>query len=474
MENNMRFHIKPPDKLLTTDFGGGQATDISGSESDEQATQSLKINAAPLFDKKWNDAQAAQLRNNLANLLPGNETFAGGARDSILMRQTEQANNLLKQSWNDLINLAAQHRDLESFHQETAEFWESVVVMSVLRTVETYVNGQLEPRVVSRYGELLGILNNQGGAARLEDFLLSLPAGERDVFLARYQISQTFGAGYLFAGRSGVAPDQNGRFPLKVFLFANGKNLQMPVNPMLGIYAGENFATSEQKSFAADFRFLLNPASASLLGLSLAFYQNVNAFISINELTAETFLQKAGDESAAAHHELSKSKNNLEKAATNRQLTAENNERTVGAALIGGALKTIEEYRQKKYSAVGFEGGFENSRFEFGFAAGATGAIMSATIGCIAPLAEKTIGEVVGFAASVVLGLTDTGLRSLGANALVLLVTSGVQIFLDASSAPRKTLTGKKTASQNFPDAAQILETNLNNNTFNHPALILR
>ena len=43
---------------------------------------------------------------------------------------------------------------------------------------------------------------------------------------------------------------------------------------------------------------------------------------------------------------------------------------------------------------------------------------MGATVGCIVPLAERSVGEILGFAASVVVGLTDSGLRALGVNTL--------------------------------------------------------
>lgn len=505
------------------------------SKTDDQNPKHLKSNAAPLFDKKWNDAQAAQRRNNLTTLLPNNEPAPTGRtnqqgkfaelstnpssplhsesgqhssntlqhsetvlptmRSTVLSPQTnssaqnnlpaqnQQSNNLLKQSWQDLVNNASQHQDFENFRHESPKFWDSVVKMSELRTVETYINGQVEPRVTSRYGELLQILNRQGGAAHLENFLNNLPSGEREVFLARYQINQTFGANELFAGR-GIMPDVSGRFPLQVFLSENGKNLQVPVNTLIGLFGGDAVAIAtgktaalfEQNGFAASYQFLLNPKSAALLSLSLALYQNINALLSIDELTPEAFLQKAASEFVAPaltqNQARASSKNTFEKAETENVIISKrfSDETLVGGALINGALKTIEKYRQAKYTVASFPAGSDDSPYGFGFAAGATGAMMGATIGSVVPLAEKSVGEILGFASSVVVGLTDAGIRTLGANALVSLITSGVQSFLNASGIERKSL--PEGAPDKFLGAANSFESDLQNSFFNHPILV--
>ena len=438
-------------------------------------TGNLKINAALLFARTWNQAQAAQRRNDLTAQLPNNEPVIPNTRDPILQPQTEQANDLLKQSWQDLVSLASQHKDLESFHNASTEFWDKVVAMSELRTTETYINGRLEPRAASRYGKLLEMLNRQGGAAHLENFLNNLPPGEKEVFLARYQINQTFGANELFAGR-GIATDIKGQFPLNVFLSANGKNPQLSAGLILGLSGGDapafgrDEAFHEQNIFTANFHFLLNSKSAALLGLSLALHQNINALLSISELTPEAFLPKAALESAA----LPNHTNNRETFGKSETISAADAKRfadgaLVAGALISGALKTAEKYRKNK-SSVGAPRGFDNAAINFSFAAGATGALMGATVGCVVPLAEKSVGEILGFATSVVVGLTDAGLRSLGANTLISLISSGVQSFLDGSVGNQKSLPNG--APEKFLNDAKTLENHLRKHIDNRPLII--
>lgn len=462
--------------------GNGQVDRDALPQTDARLPKHPKADAAVLFDKNWHKAQAEMRRSSLTTMIPGGENRAPVAHESVAHRQTERAGNLLNFSMDDLIALAVQHEDLKSFRHETREFWSEVKKMSEPRTIETYVNGKPVQRVASRYGDLLALLDRfvgGGGSSkdgnknagvnftnngRFEKFLSALSTAERSVFLARHQLNQTFGANELFAGRRGVALDKSGQFPLDVFLSSNGKNAQISAQQILsllgGDLSGKEAATALLKGTGVllNNQLLLNANSSALLGLSLALYQNINALLSLGELVPEAFLPKQASEPPVAFKQQQNltAKNtfeNAEIAATTARRAA--GEQTAAGALINGALLTIEKYRKAKLSNVGLWADAARDDASFRFSAGATGAMMGATIGSVVPLAEKGCGEILGFASSVVVGLSDSGLRSLGANALVSVITSGVQSFLNvSSSAAEKTLLQER-APNNFLSAAE-------------------
>lgn len=379
------------------------------------------------------------------------ESSSQNYRQNSIQRQTEQAKNLLNKTWDNLIGVVKEHKDLEHLQRQPKEFWDKVRQMSEVRIVETYTNGKTEPRAVSRYGELLNQLNRSG--RQLENFVNSLPAGERKIFLARLQINRVLGANELFVGR-GIALDKRGQFPVRVFLSANGKNAELPAHSLFSLaqseFSAEEMFLLKNSSIFTNGQFLLNAKSAALLGLSLALYQNIDAALSLDNVVPETFLQ------LPTGAPLPKTADKLNEQLTARQIaqnTFDNakageaakrtGELLAGGALINGALETIERYRKSGNPAVDLWADTDSTRAGFGFAAGATGAMMGATVGCVVPLAEKKVGEILGFAASVVVGLTDNGLQSLGANTLVSLVSSGVQSFLNASVGNQNALPDK-------------------------------
>lgn len=482
---------------------------------ENQPPKTPKENAAQLFDKKWQGAKADDLKNNLSNILSGGEKnlpkqsgqadkhenkhdnrqqtdasknqslrqlteqpktqtlrqSTDAAKDVLNKHQAEQtgnrldkalaepAKNLLNKTWNTLVNAAREHKDLSAFRDQPKQFWKDVRQMSELRVVESFAGGKAEPRVVSRYGELLKQLARQGGG--LQSFLSTLPPAERTVFLARHQINQTFGAGELFAGK-GFTLDKRGDFPVRVFLSHNGKNVELPPHTILSLLSGGN-ADGLPKDFSAangalpdsyalftNGEFLLNTKTAALLGLSLALYQNVAVTLSLTDVTAEILQQNQllGDFfPTAPNAPIDQSAEGLsnqtafENSRNGENVLRRASDGNVAGALINGTFATIDEYRKGNYQSDGVSESSDLGNSIFGFSAGATGTMMGATVGCIVPLAEKSVGEILGFAASVVVGLSDNGLRSLGVNTLVSVITTGAQIFLSASSqtsAPRE------------------------------------
>lgn len=428
-------------------------------------------NAALLFDNRWQEAQAAELRNNLLALIFGGEENVPTEYYSHSQHQNQQTSLLLNQTLNSLINLAQDHKDFENFRAQPKEFWEQVRTMSEVRVVETYINGKLESRAVSRYGELLAQLNRQGG--RMDNFLASLPASEREIFQARYQLNQTFGANELFVG-NGIALDKNGQFPVRVFLSSHGKNPELSPHSVLSLLGGdltaEEFSLLKNASLFTNGQVLFSAKSAALLGLSFALYQNINALLSLEDVALNALLPK----NLSGTSEQFAARLTTQNAVENGKVNARSAEAIVVAAFINGTLATIYKYRKFGNRSVGLWAGSDSENLGFGFSAGATGAMMGASIGCIAPLAEKSVGEILGFAASVVVGLTDSGLRSLGANTIVAVITSGVQNFLDAASGNRKTLeSGSPNKFLNAANAASVFENDLRQRLFNSRVGIL-
>jgi hypothetical protein len=437
----------------------------------------LLINAALLFDGSWQNTEAADLRLQLL-------TFYFGGIENIppeyffFPQAHEQSNGLLNQTLDTLINLAKDHPNFENFRTQPEQFWDQVRQISEVRVIETYVNGKSEARAVSRYGELLNQLNRSGeyfnnsghqsnaSINYLDNFLASLPPNERNVFQARQQIHQTFGANELFVG-NGIALDDYGNFPVRVFFSNNGKNPELAPHSVLSLLNGnvsdKEFALLQNASLFANGQILFSAKSAALLSLSLAFYQNINALLSLEDVAMNSLMPK--NPNVASEQILNKFINQT--VADNVRFNFRSAESLVIAAFISGALATIDRFTKFGRGEISNRTGFNEISGEFGFSAGATGAMMGATIGCVAPLAEKSIGEILGFTASVVVGLTESGLRTLGANVLISIIKTGIQNILDAASvnqsepetdSPNKLLTA--------PEAVTIFENDLRRRLF--------
>lgn len=538
------------------------------SPHENQRAQTPKENAPQLFDKKWHNAKADGLKNNLSSILSGGENHsskengrANGhenrqennrannhenrhgnrhenknqpdapknqtlrqqaeqtigqtlkhttdaaknllnnqtdaarnslnnqtepARNSVNKQLAEPAKELLNKTWDTLVKTAKEHKDLSAFRNQPKQFWKEVRQMSELRLVETFVHGKAEPRVASRYGELLRQLERQGG--RLQDFLATLSPSERQVFQARQQIERTFGAGELFAGK-GIALDKRGDFPVRVFLSQNGKNVELPPHTILSIlnggsaeglptdFSGVDAMLLEHHALFTNGETMFNAKTAALLSLSLALYQNIGVALSLTDVTAETLLQNQmlGNllpnapslpvDQAAARSTLQTASENLKNNEAAARRAGEGN---VAGALVNGTFATIDKYRKERFESDGVTDKSDLGNPLFAFSAGATGAMMGATVGCIVPLAERSVGEILGFAASVVVGLSDNGLRSLGVNTLVSVITTGAQIFLSVAGAAPPNASGESSVkSLNAAPSADFFEDELRQTIFN-------
>lgn len=361
------------------------------------------------------DSTSTNYFNNSSN---GRSSEAGGRNSS---------QNTVNQTLEELINVAQQHTDFSDFKNKSAGFWDRVQQMSDISIVEKYVDGNLEPQAFSRYGELLSKFTRQGG--QLTTFLATLPPSEREVFQARYLLNQTFGADELFVGR-GIAIDKSGQFVVREFLANAGKKMETPLNTVLSFLGGK-LSEGSAASLFANGQLLLNAKTAALLSLSLALYQNIEAKLALTEalpeLNPQNFLGKTGENGGTRFVESSPDGS---KISTDRR----NGENLIAAALINGALIVVDERGKVTSTSVDVWTGNETV-IGNPFAAGAMGAMFGAVVGCVVPLAEKNIGTALNFAASVVVGTSERGLRSLSSTLLISdVITNGVQKFLSAGA----------------------------------------
>lgn len=422
----------PPKIELPNAPRGDDSTHLRGNSEHEAAPPGhLKQNAAQHFDHDWQNSRAGELKNNLLTMLLGSQRPTGPAHGN----ETQNANqndphpfssNLTRQTTNDatqslqnLIGLAREHADFKDFHNRPESFWQSVGRMSEVKILQS---GAGELRLVSRYGELLDQFNARG--ERLETFLLSLPAAEREVFAARYQLEKTFGAGRLFVG-NGITPDKNGNFSLRQFLGSNGKSVDLPLNFAVSMRQSGLQLGQANSIFAG--QILLNSESAALLGVSLAFYQNLGASVNLQDAVIFTLLQNfliSAEESAATRRPA----NSLASDAAPRKI----DQPLIVGALINGSIQTINKNSRffDKIDLAAWTGGDAARRP--GFSAGATGAMLGAAIGCLVPLAGTVAGRATGLATSIVIGTAERGLRSIDLNLLISdVVTGAVQTLLD-------------------------------------------
>ncbi len=394
----------------------------------------LKQNAAQHFNHDWQSSQANNLKNNLLTMLLGSQpqtNYSNNAQHAGSLNEAHQgfqqtlfttaanATNYAGQSLQNLISLAREHPDFQHLQHHTENFWQTVGQMSEVRILQT-ATGELQ--LTSRYAELLDRFTNQGG--RLETFLPLLPASEREVFAARYQMEQTFGAGKLFIG-NGITPDKNGDFALRQFFTNNGKSVDLPLN--FAVAMRESGLLGAGNALFSSGQILFNAESAAMLGVSLAFYQNLGATVNLKDAVIYNLLQNF----------LISVKENAAQRLPANLFTGEAQARKVEqsvivGALVNGSLQSVDKNARffDKINLEAWKKGDAANRL--GFSAGATGAMLGAAIGCLVPLSGEVAGRATGLATSIVIGTAERGLRSINLNLLISdVVTNAVQTLLD-------------------------------------------
>lgn len=376
-------------------------------------------------DYSQNSTDSNKFTNSADSTNANSYNFTNGRSNETSGRNSSQ--NLVNKTLEELIDVAQQHTDFSDFSDKSTKFWDRVQQMSDISVVEKYVDGNLEPQAYSRYGEILSKFTRQGGD--LNSFLTMLPPSEREVFQARFLLDQTFGTNELFVGR-GIAIDKSGQFVVREFLANNGKQIETPLSTVLGFLGGK-LSENSAASLFANGQLLLNAKTAALLSLSLALYQNIDAKMLLTEAlpesTPQNLLGKTNENGGTRYVE-----NHLEGAKIN--IDRRSGEYLIVAALINGAFTVVDKREQANGVRVNARSGGETV-IGNPFAAGAMGAMFGAVVGCVVPLSETSIGTALNFAASVVVGTSERGLRSLSSTLLISdVITNGVQKFLNAGA----------------------------------------
>jgi len=466
MSHDNRINTPPPKVDMLNNPHNGDSPHLRGnSQHDSPPPGHLKHNAAQHFNHEWQSSQANNLKNNLLTMLLGSQpqtnhshnTQPGNSANQSFQQTfsttASNATNYAGQSLQNLISHAREHPDFKHFQNHTENFWRNVGQMSEVRILQTQTG---EMHLTSRYGELLDRLSSQGG--RLETFLLSLPAGEREIFAARYQMEQSFGAGKLFIG-NGITPDKNGDFPLRQLFTSNGKSADLPLN--FAVAMRESGLLGAGGAIFADGRILFNAESAALLGVSLAFYQNLGATMNLKDAVVYNLLQ---------NFLVSVKENFVQRQPVNlftNEAPAQKIEQSViVGALINGSLQSVDKNARffDKINLEAWQKGDAANRL--GFSAGATGAMLGAAIGCLVPLSGEVAGRATGLATSIVIGTAERGLRSINLNLLISdVVTNAVQTLLDTLQT--NFLNGAEKAQLPAASAFEDLNANFSNRRMN-------
>lgn len=495
MSNGHPIHLSPPAGNSGSAAGAGltrkqESPHLRGNSGhDTLPPGHLKQNSAQHFDHDWHNSQANNLKNNLLSMLFGSrqETnhFQSGQQNNQTQNSQQQQNgfsqsaqnsysntaqhgnssqnteaksgnflqnagysfrsqgnhnnqnifsllnnavNYASRSLQNLIGLAREHTDFRNFQNQPENFWQNIDSMSAVRILQSQTG---EIRLVSRYGELLDRFINQGG--QLENFLLSLPVAEREVFAARYQMEKTFGADRFFIG-NGITPDVKGNFNVRQFLANNGKAVDLPLNFVVSLR--ESGLLDAESHLLANNRLLLNFESAALLGASLAFYANLAATVNLKDAVIyallQNFLISAKENTLPPQIPVNLPSDEAPTQMTEATAFKPNKSDIVGA-LINGTLSAVDKnsWLSDKINVGAWNGG-DAAASRLGFSAGATGAMMGAAIGCLVPLSGDAAGRATGLATSIVIGTAERGLRSINLNLLISdVVTNAVQTLLD-------------------------------------------
>ncbi|MET0753986.1 MAG: hypothetical protein ABWZ66_11455 [Pyrinomonadaceae bacterium] len=392
----------------------------------------LKQNAAQLFNHDWQSSQANNLKNNLLTMLLGSQpqtNYSSNAQNGNFSQPAQHANpqtlvsnaaNYAGQNLQNLISLAREHPDFQHLQNHAESFWRNVGQMSEVRILQT-TTGEIQ--LTSRYAELLDRFTSHGG--RLETFLPSLPANEREIFAARFQMEQTLGAGKFFIG-NGIMPDKNGDFALRQFFTNTGKPADLPLN--FAVAMRESGLLGAGNALFSSGQILFNAESAALLGVSLAFYQNLGATVNLKDAVIYNLLQNfliSAKENVVQRQPVN--------VFTNEAPARKFEQSVIVGALVNGSLQSVDK-KSRFFDEINLEAWQKGEAANrLGFSAGATGAMLGAAIGCLVPLSGEVAGRATGLATSIVIGTAERGLRSINLNMLISdVVTNAVQTLLDA------------------------------------------
>lgn len=378
-------------------------------------------NGSVFFNLDWQSQQAEDRRQALTTAFFGDGSLPESIQPEITRDENRYLQNIAETNWNDLVNLAKDHEDFDNFRRQPENFWRAVRQLSEPRRVEVTIDNETVTQTVSQYEELLTAM--QENQLSPQSFAQTLPPNEQAVFLACCQLDETFGA------PSPLQPA--GENEPTAFPNADTPREYSSENQRAGEFtaAAENgeeitFGATETAFFGG------NPTDLTTVRIEDKTFETTRDDASPNALGAANLILT--DNAAGRFTGGSNSESANVSAVSRRESGV-----AMGGALISGALNSIEDYRQVENRAVGGSravGNFYDVNGG-GFAAGATGAMMSAAIGSVIPGAGTDVSGVLGFVSGVVVGVeADQGIRWLGADGNHTNAVKGFDVAADDSN----------------------------------------
>lgn len=344
--------------------------------------------------------------------------YGANSNDSLPPSSTEDSS---VPSWNDLVNLISDSRDSSELQNETPNFWREVRRISETKTFQNEDAGETES--VSEYDDLLTTMRSEKLSP--EEFAETLPPKEREIFKARYQIDQTFGAN-LFES-DGVTLSETAQNHVREVAAETEQIVALPANARLASREGKPIVFSEK--FAPESEEIVPVPTRREIGNNaknaVVFGENtLNRPLPKRIESGEIKLPDKSAQVAVGSNTTSAVIDNG--AARTVSNTVSDNSSSVnaivrrdggaaqGGALINGSFASIDNFKNAENKAIGNSGSVGNAGFDGGksSAAGATGTMMSAAVGSLIPGSDAVVGGVVGFISGVVVGVEpDQGLR---------------------------------------------------------------
>ena len=272
-------------------------------------------------------------------------------------------------------------------------------------------SGKSESPKASKYEKLVAEMN----ASKLspDEFAETLPPQDKEIFKARYQLDVTFGAKDLISDEVNAFQSEPSHVrEIAVLSKENriftGKDTIAPVDlPKPSsreiAFAAGNIAPFSENTFPDSDPKIIEPNDLK--------FQDKSAQVAVGSRALPLTSESGGAARIVNHSTVSENSTNIG-AVSRRDGGA-----ALGGALISGAFTSIENYKNAESGKIGGSDLFGKADI-FGrgvFSAGATGAMMSAAVGSVIPNGNATVGGVLGFISSVVVGVeADQGLRWLG------------------------------------------------------------
>ncbi len=293
-----------------------------------------------------------------------------------------------------------------------------IIRMSEPHLVEVEIDGRIEMRQISHFDELVQLMKSLNLTPR--EFAETLPPEEREAFPARFQTSQI---------SIGERPAQTtaDKLPLE-----NKSLTQSEIRPEKINVQTTQTGTAETLTAQTVKENSSGSILQNTLGKAVENPKNIlTAEKSFNALSEANLKTASGATNLGAVESLNArvlNNQGAENSLIPNTLTKRETGEILGGALINGALTAVGEHENAEIYRIGDSPGRGNyyGASASGFAAGATGSLLSAAIGRVIPGAGTDVGGILGFVSGVVVGVEiNEGLRWLGASNSI----SGTTIF---------------------------------------------